>query len=164
MHLDAAIVSQHRQLDTYSCIPMSVELVLKLLRRVPADYYDLQREWGNRTDGSFGPFDGRTIKGVRFRLQFSLARDDKFPLDDLFRTIEEELAAGRFIIVSLAMPGGGYHMFIVYDKLPSGEFRAVSRIQGRPETLVADQIRAMIRQVKGTDILTYEIIADEELS
>jgi hypothetical protein len=158
MQLDTTIVSQHQQLDDYSCIPMSVELVLKLLGRVPADYYELQEEWRNRTDGSFAAFDGRTVAGVRFRLQFSLARDDKFPFDDLFRTIEGELAAGRFVIISLAMPGG-WHMFVIHEKLPSGEFRAVSRIPRRTETLVNDQVRRVVRQMKGTDILTYEIEA-----
>jgi hypothetical protein len=44
MKLDTTIVINHQQLDDFSCIPMAVELVLKLLSRVPADYYDLQRE------------------------------------------------------------------------------------------------------------------------
>jgi hypothetical protein len=158
MQLDTTIVSQHQQLDDYSCIPMSVELVLKLVGRVPVDYYGLQREWRNRTDGSFAAFDGRTISGVRFRLQFSLARDDKFPLDDLFRTIEGELAIGRFVIISLAMPGG-WHMFVIHEMLPSGEFRAVSRSPHRREILVTEQVRGIVRQMKGTDILTYEIVA-----
>jgi hypothetical protein len=156
MQLDSTIVSQHQQLDDYSCIPMSVELVLKLLGRVPADYYDLQREWRNRTDGSFAAFDGRIVSGVR--PQFSLARDVKFPLDDLFRTIEGELAAGRFAIISLAMPGG-WHMFVIHEKLPSGEFRAVSKLRRPAATVVTEELRAIVRQMKGTDILTYEIVA-----
>jgi hypothetical protein len=156
VQLETNIVSQHQQLDNYSCIPMSVELVLKLLGRISTDNYDLQREWRNRTDGSFAAFDGRTIAGVKFRLQFSLARDDKFPLEDLFKTIENELAANRYVIVSLAV-SGGWHMFVLYEQLPSGEFRAVSKIPSRTEMLIANQVRTAIRQMKGTDILTYEI-------
>jgi len=157
MQLNGITVSQHQQLDNYSCIPMSVELVLKLLGRIPTDNYDLQHEWRNRTNGSFAQFDGRTIAGVKFRLQFSLARDDKFPLDDLFKTIENELAANRYVIVSLAV-SGGWHMFVIYEQLPSGEFRAVSKIPGRAETLVAEQVKTIVRKMKGTDILTYEVL------
>jgi len=153
--LDDKIVSQHQQLDDCSCIPMAVELVLKLLGRVPADFYGLQLEWHNRKDGSFDAFDGRTISGVQFRLQFRLPRDDRFPLDDLFLTIENELKAGRYVIVSLAMPGGGWHMFVIHERLPSGEFRAVSRVHGRTETLIIDQVREIVKGMNGTDILTY---------
>jgi hypothetical protein len=158
MNLDTTIVNQHQQLDNFSCIPMAVELVLKLLGRVPCDYHNLQHEWSNRTDGSFAVFDGRVIAGVRFRRQFGLARDDRFPLDDLFRTIEAELATGRFVIISLAVPGG-WHMFVIHEKLTSGEFRAVSRIPGRTDILVTESIRATVCQMKGTDILTYEVVA-----
>lgn len=158
MQLNTAIVNNHQQLDNFSCIPMSVELVLKLIGRVPIDYYDLQREWQNRTDGSFAAFDGRVINGVRFRLQFSLQRDDKFPFEDLFRTIKEELAAGRFVIISLAVQGG-WHMFVVFEMLPSGEFRAISKIPHRPG-IIADGIRAIVQKMKGTDILTYNIEAE----
>jgi hypothetical protein len=154
MNLDTSIVSQHLQLDHFSCIPMSVELVLKLLGRVHADFYNLQREWRNRTDGSFALFDGRTIAGVRFRLHKDL------PLDDLFRTIEEELAAGRCVIVSLPSKFRGSHMWVIHEKLPSGEFRAVSKkSKGSAEIDVEEQVRAIVRRINGTHILTYEISA-----
>ena len=52
-NIDHAVVNSHAQLDDYSCIPSAVELVLKLLGRVPHDFYDLQRAWANRSDGSF---------------------------------------------------------------------------------------------------------------
>ena len=136
---------------------MSVELVLKLLGRVPPDFYDLQKEWNNRKDGSFAQFDGRTVAGLCFHMQFSLPRNENFPLADLFKTIEDELAANRFVIVSLATPGG-WHMFVICDKLPSGEFQAVSRIPRDPRTLLVEQTRAMIQNMKGTDILTYEVV------
>jgi len=158
MQIDHQAVTQHKQLDNCSCIPMSVELVLKLLGRVPADYYALQQQWANRTDGSFAAFDGRTLSGVRFKARFTLARDEQFPLDDLFRTIEAELNAGRFVIVSLQVPGG-WHMFVIYAQLPSQEFRALSKFPGRTEVIGCDRVRALIREMKGTDILTYEIVA-----
>ena len=39
------IVDQHEQKSRNSCVPSSVEIVLKLLGRVKLDYYDLQKGW-----------------------------------------------------------------------------------------------------------------------
>ena len=49
-------------------------------------------------------------------------------------------------------------MFVIHEMLASGEFKAVSRIPRRPEILVTEKIRELVRKMKGTDILTYEII------
>jgi hypothetical protein len=52
------IIDAHKQLYGVSCIPSSVEMVLKLLGQVPVSYYDLQMQWQNKLDGSFRDFDG----------------------------------------------------------------------------------------------------------
>jgi hypothetical protein len=156
MTLDPKIVAAHTQLDDYSCIPMSVEYVLKLAGKVPPDYFDLQQAWHNKTTGSFADFDKREIAGVRFHLQFSLARDGSFPVDDLFRTIETELAADRYVIISLAVQGG-WHMFVIHEKLPDGEFDAVTKLKGG-QNIITKQVRAIVRKMRGTDILTYEFV------
>jgi len=158
MQLNPNVLHSHRQLDQYSCIPMSVEFVLKLLGRVPLDYFDLQREWQNRTDGSFALFDGRVIAGLRFRVRFALPRDEHFPLDELFDTIESELPAPRYVIISLAV-NGGWHMYVVHEVLPNGGFGAISKaLTG--ETLVTKQVREIVRGMKGTDILVYELFEE----
>jgi hypothetical protein len=151
----AWVVDRHEQRYGMSCIPMSVELVLKLLDRVPGSYFDLQDEWREKADGTFGDFDGIAIAGVTFHRRFALRRGDDFPLDSLFATIHAELAAGRFAIVSLATGSGGYHMYVVYDEDASGDFVAVSKA-GRA-TLHARGIRSAIGLMGGTDILTYEV-------
>ena len=69
---------------------MSVELVLKLTGRVPGDYYKLQRAWGNKRDGNFSDFDGKTIAGVRVHKHFVLPRNQDFPLEGLFAAIDKE--------------------------------------------------------------------------
>ena len=48
MELDERIVQKHEQLSCYSCIPMAVDLILKLLGRVTPDYLELQNEWNDR--------------------------------------------------------------------------------------------------------------------
>lgn len=134
---------------------MSVEYVLKLIGKVPPDYFELQRAWGNKMTGSFADFDGREINGVKFRLQFGMSRDAHFPIDDLFSTIEKELAEGRYVIISLA-GNGGWHMFVINAKLPDGEFHAFSKLKGG-QNVITKQVQAIVRKMQGTDILTYKI-------
>jgi TPR repeat protein len=92
---DRKIIDEHQQRYGMSCIPSSVEIVLKLLGRVPASYYDLQNIWKNKADGSFHDFDEKTIEGLTFKQQFTQAHSEQFPLTDLFETIDRELKAGR---------------------------------------------------------------------
>jgi hypothetical protein len=96
LRLDENVLAQHKQLFDYSCIPMSVEFVLKFLGKLPPGDFPFQENWGNRRDGSFSDFDGWTFDDVKFTRRFSHPRNNGFPLDDLFSTIENELASGRY--------------------------------------------------------------------
>jgi hypothetical protein len=44
MNLDRDVARKHRQLHELSCAPMAAELVLKLIKRAPENYFDLQEE------------------------------------------------------------------------------------------------------------------------
>jgi hypothetical protein len=151
---DRQLIDAHEQLYGMSCIPSSVEMVLKLLGRVPASYNDLQRQWKNKSDGSFIDFDGKTVAGVTFHQQFALPRDGDFPLAKLFEAIHNELAAGRFVIVGLAA-GDGWHNWVIYDEDINGEFLAVTK--GAGGTIDECHVKRVIAQMKGTDIGTYEL-------
>jgi len=153
MILNKDIVNSHCQLDQFSCIPMAIEFVLKLIGRIPPDSYEIQRSWNNRNDGDFSVFDGLLIHGVRFCRQYWRDRTEHFPIDNLFHTIDSELAAERYVIISLPV-GGNWHNYIVYDALSSGEYRSITK--GRsPEAI--DNVRELVRSVMGTDIMTYAI-------
>ena len=153
---DIEAVKGHLAVDEYSWIPMSVEFVLKLLERVPLDYYEMQHNWHNRMDGTFEPFDGKTIEGVKFRRQFGFPRDENFPLNQLFGAIESELEHGRYVIISLPVSDASFHMWVVHSRLPSGEFLAVSKQLGA-RTITTSGVQSMVRRIHGTDILTYEL-------
>jgi len=45
MNPNQAIIGRHDQLFDWSCIPMAVELVLKLVGRMPPDSFELQKLW-----------------------------------------------------------------------------------------------------------------------
>lgn len=151
---DRRIIDAHHQLYGMSCIPSAVEMVLKLVGRVPASYYDLQTQWKEKPDGSFRDFDGKTFAGVAFHQQFTQPHGTNFPLTQLFETISAELHAGRFVIVGLAA-GDDTHDWVIYDEAADGEFLAVSKAGVR--TIEERHVKRAITSMKGTDIGTYEL-------
>ena len=80
-----SIIDQHEQKYSYSCIPSCVEMILKLLRKVPSEYNDLQEEWKNKRNGSFTDFDNKVIAEIMFRPEFAIERNKDFPFEELFR-------------------------------------------------------------------------------
>jgi hypothetical protein len=152
------IVDKHRQLYDVSCIPMTVELVLKLTKHAPVSYFDLQNAWKNKFDGNFSDFDGKTIMGLTFHKQFGMPRDEDFPIGRLFATIDKELDARRFVIVSLPSTSG-WHMHVICARDEAGDFIAFSKSgsqQTGSETTEERNLKKLIKSVHGTDIMTYE--------
>lgn len=151
---DPALIAGHSQIYQMSCIPSSVEMVLKLEGRVPESYHELQTAWKNKRDGSFANFHGKTIAGVTFHQQFTMARNAEFPLEELFATIQDELAAGRYVIVCLPV-GPGCHNFLIYDEDVGGEFLAVSKAGAT--TIEERHVKAILLKMQGADIGTYKL-------
>jgi hypothetical protein len=76
---DRRVIDAHEQRYLRSCIPSSVEMVLKLMGRVPSSYGELQTAWKNKADGSFRDFDGKTFQGVTFCQKFTRPHGSQFP-------------------------------------------------------------------------------------
>jgi hypothetical protein len=139
---------------------MAVEFVLKLLERRPVNFFGLQQDWINRPGGALGlndfrEFDGQKLNGVRFRAHYTPPnRGAAFPVDQLFAVIDDELASKRYVIISLSVPGG-WHNYVIYNRLPNAEYEAVTKVQ-YPEH-IAD-VRQRVANIGGTDILTYKVI------
>ncbi|PTS97453.1 hypothetical protein DBR11_17045, partial [Pedobacter sp. HMWF019] len=93
-----AVVNNHDQIFPSSGIPSAIELVLKYCKAVDTNFYKLQNEWQNKTDGSFRDFDNKKLYGITFSQKFVLPRDASFPIDSLFQTIEKELRSGKKVI------------------------------------------------------------------
>lgn len=147
---------KHHQISPNSCIPMSIELILKFNKRAAPDYYQLQRNWNNRADGTFKDFDGKVIAGLRFSWQFAVPRGEQFPYARLFSAIDHELAAGRKVIISLPSGYLLWHMYVIDSKTSKGEYLAYSRAFNFGEVLVLNDVKSRIFGCKGTDILTYQ--------
>lgn len=156
--MDREIVDSHQQLYPTSCIPMAIELVLKLLGRISIDYYDLQKEVPDKTDLSFGNYNGRTINGIKFEMQFAEERNDDFPIDELFAEIERHLSNNEFIIISLENKFS-WHMWVVYKKDKNGDLLALGKVgkEGKDTEFIKD-VKNVVIKMKGTDILTYQSV------
>lgn len=152
------VALEHKQIYSFSCIPMSIEMILKFNKRVAPDYYDLQKDWKDKNDGTFSNFDGRTISGIKFKHQFNISRGDDFPFDSLFKTIDAELAAGRKVIVSLPSGRDFWHMFVIDSKMGGDDYLAFSRYYNDGNLVTKEYVKRSIRECGGTDILTYRVI------
>ena len=151
MAYDRKIIDQHSQRYQMSCIPSCIEMILKLLAKVPSNFYDLQEKWQNRQDGSFGDFNGETICGVTFHQEFTEPRGQNFPIERLFKRIDKELQAGRFVCVSLRSTGG-WHMYVIHERT-NDDYASFCKIGQK--TVEENNVRQIIKNMQGTDILTY---------
>ncbi len=148
------VVNNHNQIFQMSCIPSAVEMILKYYNVVDFDFYDLQNEWKDKADGSFRNFDKKELYGITFFQKFVLPRDENFPIDSLFQTIENELKSDKKVIISLPADTG-WHMFIICKQTPEGEFVSYSKLGSH--TLILRNTKEIVRKSNGTEIMTYSI-------
>ncbi|WP_294347272.1 hypothetical protein [uncultured Sphingobacterium sp.] len=146
------VVNNHNQLFQMSCIPSAVEMILKYYKVVDFDFYGLQNEWQNKTDGSFRDFDNRELYGITFSQKFVLPRDATFPINSLFQTIDNELKSEKKVIISLPVDGG-WHMFVICKQTPDGDFVSYSKLGSH--TLIFRNTKEIVKKSNGTEILTY---------
>lgn len=146
------VVNNHNQLFQFSGIPSAIEMALKQCKAVDLNFYKLQNDWQNKTDGSFSDFDKKKLYGVTFYHKFKLPRDENFPLDSLFQTIENELKLGRKVIIALQLEKG-WPIFVVYKRTPNGEFVSYSKFESN--TLIVRNTKEIVKKSNGTEIMTY---------
>lgn len=152
-------VNLHSQKYMYSCIPSAVEMVLKLLNKVDMDYYCLQDEWREKSDGTFMDFHDRNIFGLKFTEIFHkhpLRGNKEFPYEELYKIIDDNLELQRYVIISLSVPGGA-HMYVIFGKENSEYLTFTKEKINEPlSTKIEKNTKYRISKMKGTDILTYE--------
>jgi hypothetical protein len=151
---DPKIVDAHREKYLSSSIPMAVELALKLTGRMPGDSFALQETWKDKHDGNFSEFDGKTIAGATFHHKFDQPRGNEFPTEDLFDAIDAELDHGRYVIISL-YTGRNFALYVIVGRTANGDYHAVNKIVD--QTFTVTNVKARVREMKGTDILTYTV-------
>ena len=158
-------VIDHKQIYPLSCIPSAIEMILKWLNRVPESYYELQDEWNNKKV-TFRNFIKEPIKEVEFKGKF--LNYDKpcatFPFDELFETIDKELAQCKCVLVMLPNPKNQKHIWIIYDN-KTCDYQAFTKYivnnnkiiywEGVPGVYKGN-IRDYIIKLKWTHLLIYD--------
>ena len=156
------IIDQHDQIADYSCVPSSVEMALKLLKKVPLDFYEFQKRC-DPNGGCFTDFDGKTISGVTFHRINLADRGVKFPFKRLFDIIDQEIEADRYVMVALvgmSKKGRCYHGYVIFGKdRANNDYYSVTKASSndRYVTQFDGNIKNRIIETQGTDILIYSI-------
>lgn len=148
------VVNNHNQIFQPSGIPSAIEMVLKYCKVVDFNFYDLQIKWQNKTDGSFGDFDKKELYGITFSREFNLPRDESFPIDSLFQTIENELKSGKKVIIALQVETG-WPIFVIEKQTPNGEFVSYSKLGSH--TTIFRNTKEIVKKSNGTEIMIYSI-------
>ncbi len=146
------IINAHEQKHRLSCIPSAVEIVLKLLEKVDTNYYDLQNNWGKKSNGSLGDFNGKAIKGITFERIFAVPRNSSFSMEEFFQVIDDELTSGRYVIISLPKQKK-WHTYIIYAK--ANEDYLVFSKSGK-RTVFLNGLKSRVYKMQKTDILIYK--------
>lgn len=172
MGINFNIIKLHKQIAQNSCVPMSVECVLKLTGIVRPDFFEFQNDpqkigTSNWVKGFMYPEEKPKVLFNRQFLPTDLGqsenRGDYFMSNlfhKLFDTIDKELENKRFVIITLDS-GPNYHNYIVYDRENDSTYKLLTFFHGNPNPFTSSvNLKQRVSQMGGTDILTYEEIHD----
>ncbi len=81
-----------------------------------------------------------------------MPRNENFPIDSLFQTIENELKSGKKVIIALQLENS-WPIFVVHKQTPDGEFVSYSKLG--THTLILRNTKELVRRSRGTEIMTY---------
>ncbi len=168
--LNQTIVRGHQQLYPDSCVPMSVEFVVKLVDPTQLQYYDQQHQYPNGTIGG-QHYNNQILNNIQFTHlypQSSHPRGQNFPLPELFRIMKYEIDHNRFVQLGLksgviidlngVVTGTLYHGWVVYGYDNQGEFLGVTRYHHHNNPIFSQTIRQDITTLQGTDILIWDFV------
>jgi len=147
------IIDAHEQKYFLSDVPSAVEMVLKVNGSASSHYYDLQDSWNNRLDGLHW-FHNKKICGCTFKHRFwECGRGKYFPYRDFYKCIDEELIAGRPVIISLENGPGNWCMCVVCCRCRNDYCGYITQ-HGRSHVYF-ENVKQKVQQMGGTDILVF---------
>lgn len=173
MKIDFNKIIDHKQVTPISCVPMSVELVLKSLGLMVKTDFSLQNDpikSGNSNWIKNG-FEFPNVNPiVRFNREFLLGdlgfekdRGDYFMQNfyiKLFDTIDLELENNRLVIISLESGINQWHMEVIFDKVNEQEYSTITFYYNNPQYkfYTKQPLKQRVSSMKGTDIITYKFL------
>lgn len=175
MNIDFNNLIGHKQITNVSCIPMSIEAVLKLIGLMPVDDFSLQLDEtkSRKTEWISNGFSFPLINPkIKFSQEFLLSKlyqnkSDRglhFMCDhfeDLFKTIDSELYNNRCVIISLQSGSNQWHMEIIYNKIEDSQYQTFSFYHNESQLVIfqSKDLRKRVAEMQGTDIFTYKFIS-----
>jgi hypothetical protein len=110
------LLGQHKQMRNCSCFQSTPEMWLKLNGVIGwGDYPEQSQEHNDEKGYEPYPNDGPKIYAGT-AVQF-LQQTFQAPYEKLFDRLSAEIADGRFVVVSLRPPWGGWHGYLVTHKV-----------------------------------------------
>ncbi|HTB05546.1 MAG TPA: hypothetical protein VK806_01250 [Bacteroidia bacterium] len=146
------IIQGHQQIHPKSCVPMSVEFVLKYEKQMDISNFGLQEDLAKHGNSNW--VDGYKHGNIEFSrpVEFYNKRGANFPFEALYSKIISELSEDRLVIISLLESDGDFHNYVIYDcDSKNGELIATTK--GRPNS---NNVWERVQQINGTDILIYK--------
>jgi len=169
MKIDYEKLVHHKQLTNISCIPMSVELVLKSLSIMDPLNFELQKDSTKSRkslwikNGFCYPEDNPIVK---FSREFCLSdvglpdRGNHFIelyYDSLFSTIDSELSNNRLVIISLSSGPSKWHMIVIFEKTPDSTYETITFYHNLSNYVIEEKdLKKIVYDMGGTDIFTYK--------
>jgi hypothetical protein len=169
MKLNDEILKIHKQVFQNSCVPSSVEMVLKLEGILEPHSFKIQEQCGD-TGRSGDDFDGIRYSKGNNSIKFS--KKIFGDLKSVFDAIKSELRSNKYVIVPLKTGiqnnARTYHNHVIYDFTEQGEYRTITILYGNNDIVdvkdmekrFTDNFNEMItkqsNQRFGIDILVYE--------
>jgi hypothetical protein len=171
MKLNLDDIKGHSQIYEDSCVPMSVECVLKLLKLIPVSDFSLQFDpqksgHSNWIPPSFPyPSDNPKIEFKREFFPQDIGIQDRGSefmekyFEPLFKTIDDELRNNRYVIISLES-GIHWHMEVIFEKNADNTYKTITFYHNPNNYKIyeSQDLKQRVSNMQGTDILTYKWI------
>ncbi len=171
MVINHQLIAQHKQIHEDSCVPMSVECVLKLLGLMRQGDFSFQYDPSKSGQSNW-------VKGLRYPAINPIVEFNReFMLSDygvssdrgqhfmenyffkLFERIDEELNHNRFVIISLSSGYNRWHNEVIFEKIGESDYKTLTfyhRTDG--VQILTHKLKERVQQMEGTDILVYKFV------
>jgi len=170
MEINVEEIKVHCQITPVSCVPMSVECVLKLLKLMKIDDFSLQDDPSKSGTSdwvrgfTYPPTNPIVVFSREFMLKdlgFSEDRGQHFMkdfFDPLFETIDKELSENRYVIISLKSGDSSTHNEVIFNKKNDAEYETLTFYYNNPNPVIyhSQDLKTRVAEMQGTDILTYK--------
>lgn len=155
------VLIYHEQKKEHSCVPMSVEFMLKLAGELPLKFNDFQDglDTVKSEKGHGSEYQDKEVGNVILKHLFDQPRGS-YDVTQLIETIKKELDAGRYVQIALDNGVGGYHCWVVWGYVDDTMY-AITKYQNQRYPVIIDDVITRLKNMGGSDIIVYRELSHE---